>query len=101
MGGECVSVERQSSALVTGAARGIGAAIVKAFIGEGARVWLTDVSFEAGRKLAAELGRNATFSHLDVREEVGHAAAALRHAGGGGFDSHIPRLRRGALHHGL
>ncbi len=50
-------------ALVTGAARGIGAAIVKAFIAEGARVWLTDVSVEAGRKLAAELGRNATFSH--------------------------------------
>lgn len=44
-------------ALVTGAARGIGAAIVKAFIGESARVWLTDVSVDAGRKHAAELGR--------------------------------------------
>ena len=57
-------------ALVTGAARGIGAAIVRAFIGEGARVWLTDVSVDAGRRLAAELGRSATFSRLDVREEA-------------------------------
>ncbi len=56
-------------ALVTGAARGIGAAIVKAFMDEGARVWLTDVSVEGGRGLAAELGGSATFSRLDVREE--------------------------------
>jgi NAD(P)-dependent dehydrogenase (short-subunit alcohol dehydrogenase family) len=57
-------------ALVTGAARGIGAAIVKAFISEGAHVWLTDVSVEGGRRLAAELGSSATFSRLDVREEA-------------------------------
>jgi NADP-dependent 3-hydroxy acid dehydrogenase YdfG len=57
-------------ALVSGAARGIGAAIVKAFIGEGARVWLTEVSVDAGRRLVAQLGRSATFSRLDVREEA-------------------------------
>jgi NAD(P)-dependent dehydrogenase (short-subunit alcohol dehydrogenase family) len=42
-------------ALVTGAARGIGAAIVKAFTTEGARVWLTDVSVDSGRRLVTVL----------------------------------------------
>jgi NAD(P)-dependent dehydrogenase (short-subunit alcohol dehydrogenase family) len=57
-------------ALITGAARGIGAAIARAFITEGARVWVTDVSDETGCRFAAELGPNARFAHLDVREEA-------------------------------
>jgi NAD(P)-dependent dehydrogenase (short-subunit alcohol dehydrogenase family) len=57
-------------ALVTGAARGIGAAIARAFVVEGARVWLTDVSADAGRKFAQELGSQAAFARLDVREEA-------------------------------
>ena len=44
------------TAPVTGAVRGIGATIAWAFIGEGAGVWLTDVSTEAGEVLVAELG---------------------------------------------
>jgi NAD(P)-dependent dehydrogenase (short-subunit alcohol dehydrogenase family) len=71
-------------ALITGAARGIGAAIARAFITEGARVWVTDLSDETGRKLVAELGPNATFAHLDVRDEAdwsGVVAAVVAGAG--------------------
>ena len=56
-------------ALVTGAARGIGEAVARAYIREGARVWLTDIEANAGQALAAEIGERATFSRLDVREE--------------------------------
>src|SRR4030095_5276143 len=57
-------------ALVTGAARGIGAAIAGSFVREGAEVRLTDIEQEAGERLAAELGVRATFTRLDVREEA-------------------------------
>ena len=56
-------------ALVTGAARGIGAAIVRAFLAEGATVWITDIDGEAGAELANELGGNVRFLPLDVGEE--------------------------------
>lgn len=56
-------------ALVTGAARGIGEAIARAFIAEGARVWITDIDDAAGRALAQALGPCAKYRHLDVREE--------------------------------
>lgn len=56
-------------ALVTGAARGIGAAIVRAFIAEGATVWITDIDGEAGAALASEIGGNTRFQPLDVGEE--------------------------------
>ncbi len=56
-------------ALVTGAARGIGEAIARAFVAEGAFVLLTDVDDEAGAALAAQLGPGAGYRHLDVRRE--------------------------------
>jgi NAD(P)-dependent dehydrogenase (short-subunit alcohol dehydrogenase family) len=57
-------------ALVTGAARGIGEAISRAFVREGAQVWLTDIDSGTGEALAAALGGRATFARLDVREEA-------------------------------
>lgn len=55
-------------ALVTGAARGIGEAIARAFVAEGATVWLTDLMDASA--LAAELGTAARFAILDVRDEA-------------------------------
>jgi NAD(P)-dependent dehydrogenase (short-subunit alcohol dehydrogenase family) len=57
-------------ALVTGAARGIGAAIAQGFVTEGARhVCLTDIDGALGRETAASLGPAAGYETLDVREE--------------------------------
>jgi NAD(P)-dependent dehydrogenase (short-subunit alcohol dehydrogenase family) len=57
------------TALVTGAARGIGEAIAKAFIDEGARVILTDIADDVGQALAHGLGGEAVYQRLDVRDE--------------------------------
>lgn len=54
-------------ALVTGAARGIGLGIARAFHAQGASVWLTDLD-ESGRAQAHSLG--AEFRVLDVRDEA-------------------------------
>lgn len=62
-------------ALVTGAARGTGAAIARRFVAEGARVLLTDLRDEAGAELAATLGDAARYRRLDVTAEVDWQAA--------------------------
>jgi 3alpha(or 20beta)-hydroxysteroid dehydrogenase len=53
-------------AIITGAAQGMGAAHVRRFVVEGAKVMLTDVNAEEGRRLAAEVGGEACFTALDV-----------------------------------
>ena len=53
-------------AIVTGAARGTGAAIAERFCQEGARVVLGDVLDDRGRETADRLGANASYCHLDV-----------------------------------
>lgn len=55
--------------LITGAARGIGEAIARAFVVEGAFVYLTDINDERGLAVAAEIGAAAVYRRLDVREE--------------------------------
>jgi 3alpha(or 20beta)-hydroxysteroid dehydrogenase len=57
-------------ALVTGGARGIGAAIVHRLHADGARVAITDVLDDAGRALAAELGDRTAYFHHDVGDEA-------------------------------
>jgi len=54
------------TAIITGAARGMGASHARMFVAEGARVVLTDMRVDAGKALAAELGANARFIAHDV-----------------------------------
>lgn len=54
--------------LITGAARGIGASTAKLFAEEGALVIATDILDEVGNNFASQLGDNACYRHLDVRE---------------------------------
>jgi 3alpha(or 20beta)-hydroxysteroid dehydrogenase len=61
-------------AIITGAARGQGAAAARRFVDEGARVVIADVSDEAGKELAEELGATAYYRHLDVSAEEDWAA---------------------------
>ena len=72
-------------ALVTGGARGIGAAIVRRLHADGARVVITDVLDDAGHALAAELGERTAYFHHDVGDEaewVETLAAATARFGG-------------------
>ena len=60
-------------ALVSGGARGIGAAIAKIFAREGARVVIGDILEEEGRRTAAEItgtGAECLFVRLDVTSEA-------------------------------
>ena len=62
-------------AIVTGAARGMGAAEARLLVDEGARVVLADVLDAEGKALADELGSSARFAHLDVTQESDWADA--------------------------
>ena len=53
-------------AIITGAARGMGAAHARRFVAEGAKVVLTDSNVEEGTALANELGENALFVEQNV-----------------------------------
>jgi 3alpha(or 20beta)-hydroxysteroid dehydrogenase len=57
---------RGKVAIVTGGARGLGAAYARALVEAGACVALTDLLEEDGRALAAELGESAMFLQHDV-----------------------------------
>jgi 3alpha(or 20beta)-hydroxysteroid dehydrogenase len=57
-------------ALVTGAARGIGAAAARRFAAEGALVALTDVLDDEGAEAAAGLGEHGLYVRLDVRDRA-------------------------------
>ena len=57
-------------ALITGAARGQGAAEARLFASEGAQVIIADVLDDIGTALAAEIGQNAEYVSLDVSQET-------------------------------
>ncbi len=78
---------KDKNAIVTGGARGIGEAIVRAYAAEGAHVAIADVEIELARKLAAELGGKAIAVRLDVRDAGSiDAAVAETVAKLGGID---------------
>ena len=57
------------TAIITGAAQGMGASHARCFVDEGANVVLTDLQVEAGQALAKELGERAAFVRQDVTSE--------------------------------
>lgn len=71
-------------ALVTGGAAGIGAAIVRRFVAEGARVLVGDRDQPRGSSLCAELGAATAFQGLDVADADSFAAAIARTVALGG-----------------
>jgi NAD(P)-dependent dehydrogenase (short-subunit alcohol dehydrogenase family) len=58
------------SAFITGAARGIGAAFVNAYVAEGARVAIGDLDLARARETAAQIGPEAHAVYLDVTNEA-------------------------------
>lgn len=64
--------------LISGGARGLGAAQARQLVAEGARVLIADVLETEGRALAAELGAATAFQRLDVTDEAQWAHAVER-----------------------
>jgi NAD(P)-dependent dehydrogenase (short-subunit alcohol dehydrogenase family) len=61
--------------LVTGGASGLGAAVVRLLVSEGASVVIADVNQAAGEAIAGELGAQVRFAPTDVTSEGGGEAA--------------------------
>ena len=69
---------QNKTALITGAAQGLGAAIARRFSQEGATVFIADTNSEIGNKTAADIksgGAKAYFIALDVTNEDSWIAA--------------------------
>ena len=73
------------TAIVTGGATLIGAAVVRAFHDAGANVAVADVDAEGGERLAEELGERVLFSAADITddEQVARFVAATAERFGG------------------
>ncbi|MFE2336072.1 SDR family oxidoreductase [Streptomyces coelicoflavus] len=68
----------RTGAVVTGAGRGLGRLIAALLVERGHHVLVTDVSEDAARAAAAELGSDASWAAVDVRDEAQVARARDR-----------------------
>lgn len=66
---------KDSVAIVTGGASGLGEACVRAFLGKGGKVSILDFAEERGQKVASELGDTALFCLTDITKEEDVQAA--------------------------
>lgn len=74
--------------IVTGGARGIGAETARHLVALGAKVMIADVLDGEGEALARELGRNASYGHLDVTDpQQWQEAVAAAEAGFGSVNA--------------
>jgi D-sorbitol dehydrogenase (acceptor) len=73
------------SALITGAARGIGRAFAEAYVREGATVAIGDINVEAAEEAASGIGQAAYAVHLDVTDQasIDRAVKAVEAKAGG------------------
>lgn len=62
-------------ALISGGSRGMGETHARAMVAQGAKVMLADILDAEGEALAAELGPDAAYVHLDVTDRAQWAAA--------------------------
>lgn len=77
---------RNSSALVTGAASGLGEAVARELASAGAKVTLLDRNIEAARRVAGEIGALAAGGDVASEDDVGAALDQATHAHG------VPRI---------
>ncbi len=90
------------TAIVTGAGEGIGRAVARALVAEGAQVMIAEISERLGREAVDEFGDAARFAHTDVGdkdsvehmvartvEELGTVHVLVNNAWGGGEISRV------------